>query len=381
MRSLLAFLPFSCFAFWRFMSFKRKDFQISIFVFIFALSILNLSPSGFSEEKVQYLKKAGEIKEGFSSEKENFFIKITGLCCDDEGNLYVADSGWNKIFKFDPNGKFIMSFGREGQGPGEFLAHPMRAHLKISFGNDGKLYVNDPGNGRLSVFSKEGKFIKSFKLPPYTYDTPVVNSKGDIYLLSKSGIKVIDCYDSNFKYKGSLLDIEEHLQFPFRKPVTQRSLKKPWIIHVSKLMTEKDYLLVISHFSLGVFIYDFDNNLQYKFKIDREEFFKDLKKRINRSFKEYQEFRIKVKSAEFVPIATMKGFVYKNEILGLLYGRSNNQIEILEYNLNGKFLKSSLTSMKELDWFQDICLSNFNNNLYIPFSNYLEIWRYYIQGG
>ncbi len=87
--------------------FKREGVLL-IFLCVFATFLL-LPYTSFSEEKVQYLKKVGEIKDGFSSERENFFIKITGLCCDDEGNLYVADSGWNKIFKFDSNGKFLMS--------------------------------------------------------------------------------------------------------------------------------------------------------------------------------------------------------------------------------------------------------------------------------
>lgn len=46
--------------------------------------------------------------------KKDYFWHIDDLCCDDEGNLYVADSGWNKIFKFSPEGKFLGSFGRKG---------------------------------------------------------------------------------------------------------------------------------------------------------------------------------------------------------------------------------------------------------------------------
>lgn len=110
------------------------------------ISLFILLASLLCGEKIQYLKKIGEIKDGFSSEKENFFIKITGLCCDDDGNLYVADSKWNKIFKFDSNGKFLMSFGRQDQGPWEFMAMGVYNQLKISFGNDGKLYVMDSGN-------------------------------------------------------------------------------------------------------------------------------------------------------------------------------------------------------------------------------------------
>ncbi len=139
-----------------------------------------------------------------------------------------------------------MSFGSQGQGPGEFMGHRTRPPLKISFGNDGKLYVNDPGNERLSIFSKEGKFIKSFKLPRYTYDNPVVNSKGVIYLLSNSGIKATDCYDSNFNFKASLLDMDDPIQFPFEKPSGPLwVLRKPVKDNIMKVITKDDKLIPI----------------------------------------------------------------------------------------------------------------------------------------
>jgi len=66
-----------------------KDFKRKGILRLFPLTFSLLLPyPSFSGEKVQYLKKVKEIKDGFSSERENFFIKITGLCCDDEGNLY-----------------------------------------------------------------------------------------------------------------------------------------------------------------------------------------------------------------------------------------------------------------------------------------------------
>lgn len=39
---------------------------------------------------------------------------------DSAGNIYVLDSGADTVFKFDARGSFLKSFGRNGQGPGEF---------------------------------------------------------------------------------------------------------------------------------------------------------------------------------------------------------------------------------------------------------------------
>jgi|GEM_PF-881500 len=317
----------------------RKNFKVFFCFFIFAIPFLTLS---FSEEKVQYLKKVGEIKDGFSSERENFFIKITGLCCDDEGNLYVADSGWNKIFKFDSNGKFLMSFGREGQGPGEFMGQRMSNHLKISFGNDGKLYVNDPGNSRISVFTKEGKFLKSHRTPPFTYDTPVVNSRGDIYLLSKSGIKAIDYYDSNFKYKGSLLDMEEHLQFPFGKPYKEifHEYRIPAPDEIFKLMTKEDELIVMSSFAWKIYIFNRNNQEVRDFKIKEKSLIEDYKRNLELLKERNKEIEKtlpkEVETAKLV-IPPFEPFIC-NKDLCLFYVKSDGSGEIYRYKTNGLYL-------------------------------------------
>lgn len=106
-----------------------------------------------NEGRIQSFKKTGEIAEGFSEGESNSFLSINSICSDEKNNLYVADSGWNRIFKFDSNGHSITSFGREGQGPGEFLGDGKPFQLRMSFGNDGNLYILDLGASRINVFS------------------------------------------------------------------------------------------------------------------------------------------------------------------------------------------------------------------------------------
>ncbi len=164
-------------------------------------------------DKITYLKKVGEIKEGFSNEEENFFVKITDLCVDQENNLYVADSGLHKIFKFDAFGNFVYSFGQTGQGPSEFLGR-----LRINVGNDNNLYITDDRHFRLFSFTKDGEFIGQFNLPRYKYDYAVVNAEGEIFLLSESGLNIIDHFDSKLKYRSSLIEMKYCLDFPFQLP-------------------------------------------------------------------------------------------------------------------------------------------------------------------
>lgn len=79
----------------------------------------------------------------------------TDLSFDAENNIYVCDFKANNVKVYNSFGKFVKIIGREGQGPGEF-----QNPLGLSIANK-RLIVWDAGNMRLSVFTKDGKLIKS----------------------------------------------------------------------------------------------------------------------------------------------------------------------------------------------------------------------------
>ena len=300
----------------------NRSFKELILLILLCLLVINIY-SQENEYRIYSFKKIREIKGGFSNEESNYFWRIRDLCCDDENNLYVADEGWSKIFKFNSNGQFIMSFGRKGQGPGEFGGRG----LNISFGNDGNIYVFDRENFRLTSFSKNGDVIKSFSLPSYFYDKAQVNSKGDIYLISTSGEKVIDCFDKNFKLKNSFLDIERHFEYPFLKP-KKKIRKRIRYYDLNKVITKKDHLIASSNYSLTVFHFDEENKLVNEFKIENKIFIDDFKKRIKSA----------VEEGYFVLPCRM--FLDDKENLCFLYYNSTLPYnwEVYRYELDGTFL-------------------------------------------
>jgi hypothetical protein len=77
---------------------------------------------------------------------------------DSEGSIYCLNETSNKdfIFKFDKNGKFIISFGTKGQGPGE-LNRPY--HLGLN--NQEQIVVTDYLARKLLFYDKQGNFIKA----------------------------------------------------------------------------------------------------------------------------------------------------------------------------------------------------------------------------
>ncbi len=93
---------------------------------------------------------------------------------DGEGNFYVSDSDNNKIVKYNSQGKYLLTIGRKGQGPGEFQSLSMPR-----FDKDNNLYVADPINNRISFFDKNGKSLKQIQMQERYFD-PYINSRGFI---------------------------------------------------------------------------------------------------------------------------------------------------------------------------------------------------------
>ena len=76
---------------------------------------------------------------------------------DSFNNIYIADTGNNRIQKFAPDGSFISTFGIPGTGAGEF-SQPQSVYV------DGAdvLYVADTGNNRIQKFDTNGTFLTQF---------------------------------------------------------------------------------------------------------------------------------------------------------------------------------------------------------------------------
>ena len=72
-----------------------------------------------------------------------------------DGTFFVSDGYVNtRVVKFDKNGKYLMSWGTKGKGPGQFdLPH------SIDIDRNRRVYVADRSNSRIQVFDENGKFL------------------------------------------------------------------------------------------------------------------------------------------------------------------------------------------------------------------------------
>lgn len=105
---------------------------------------------------LEYISNIGDLE----SEDENvLFYMPSDVAIDKEGNVYVLDSGNHRIQKFDPDGNFLATFGRRGQGPGEFQ-YPQSLDLDP----DGNLYVSDSGNQKIQILKPDGSLAEEIKM-------------------------------------------------------------------------------------------------------------------------------------------------------------------------------------------------------------------------
>lgn len=71
--------------------------------------------------------------------------------------VYVTDTNHQQVQVFDSSGTPIFKFGKKGSGQGEF-----QFPYGIAGDKDGNVYVADLYNGKISIFTPKGKFIRYF---------------------------------------------------------------------------------------------------------------------------------------------------------------------------------------------------------------------------
>lgn len=118
---------------------------------ICCLLILVLVSSNLYSEKTISLNQEKVLEIG---RNDLMFFSITAVYEDRDSNIYLLDKIACKVYKFSPDGKLLLTFGRKGQGPGDFE----RPH-DIYVTDTGRIVVCEESNF-ISFFDKSGKFIK-----------------------------------------------------------------------------------------------------------------------------------------------------------------------------------------------------------------------------
>jgi DNA-binding beta-propeller fold protein YncE len=121
---------------------------------VFGHQVLKFSPTG------QLLMRLGT--DGGAREP-GYFFQPNAVITAPNGDIFVCEghaSGPDanaRVLKFDRTGKWLMSWGRKGTGPGEFD----QPHA-LAIDSRGRLFVADRGNNRLQIFSQDGTLLDTW---------------------------------------------------------------------------------------------------------------------------------------------------------------------------------------------------------------------------
>jgi sugar lactone lactonase YvrE len=169
------------------------------------------SCAGRPEPPILKMDKSGKLIKAWG---EGMFVFPHGATVDREGNLWVTDAQMRdgkgyQVFKFSPDGKVLMTLGKAGVAsadpglfdePTDVLVAP-NGDIFVTEGHSG----GTPGNDRVSKFSKDGKFIKSWGKKgsgPGEFNAPhtiAMDSRGRLFVGDRSNNR-IQIFDQDGKY-------------------------------------------------------------------------------------------------------------------------------------------------------------------------------------
>ncbi len=105
---------------------------------------------------------------------------ITSLAIGDDGSVYALQRQPAVIKVFGPDGSYVRSIGREGDGPGELR----RGFLSI---HGDTLLIQDSGNSRLTIFRTDGTLLRTVVSPCCFYWPPfITDSAGRAWVPGRS---------------------------------------------------------------------------------------------------------------------------------------------------------------------------------------------------
>jgi len=199
----------------------------------------NFEPSSAAPvAELRFVRKIGELE----GQDPNYqFARPISAAEDGRGNLFVLDEKDGCIKKYGSDRKFLLRFGRKGQGPGE-MGYPMF----VTVASNGRVVVATMSS-EFHVFENDGVFIDRFRLPPYRGMSPGVLGSDRIvtYAFQNGGENNRD------NHILAVFDFQGRLQHEFGEPFLLETARKTWNANFLNLAVDGDQYIFVAFFSLN----------------------------------------------------------------------------------------------------------------------------------
>lgn len=145
--------------------------SVQLLTLVLAVAVMtSVPPPAVGQEQVMNPGKTDkgpetlELKElwrvGGYDDEDVLFGVITDIIADRDGNFYMLDSQLNEVQVYAPDGEYLRTIGREGEGPGEF-----RAAFNLLLLPNGNIGVLQAFPSKIIGLTPDGNPADDFQLP------------------------------------------------------------------------------------------------------------------------------------------------------------------------------------------------------------------------
>ncbi|MBM3127254.1 MAG: TIGR03663 family protein [Chloroflexi bacterium] len=140
---------------------------------------------------------------GVANVNPQMFYGPRSIAIDAQGNVLVTDTGNKRVLKFSPNGEPVAQYGGVGSDGGKFLEQ-----VGIALDAQGNIFVADTWNLRIQKFDADFNFLAQWAVPAWESQSVVnkpylaVDAEGNVFATDPEGSRVL-----KFSNDGKLLAV------------------------------------------------------------------------------------------------------------------------------------------------------------------------------
>lgn len=177
----------------------------ALFLLLIAAFIVPLACR--TEDQIKYEDVSGKketIIKKENGDKAEYLINPARICIDSKENIFILEPEEKCVKKYSNTGKFLLSFGRAGDGPGE-----IKSCYSMKIDNKDNIVLYDESRGRLIKFNNEGKFADETNVP-FSFENYFSTGSNEWYIektkegtfLNNNGkLNILSLYSSDLKIR------------------------------------------------------------------------------------------------------------------------------------------------------------------------------------